>query len=98
MPLNLHNAIATVLQQILTQPAGCYLPRTMDQVIPNAKVEFVRRLEIRVARELHYVILAHTLFESVADGGPSEVMEITFFDTRPLQDFAEISTEIVDHL
>jgi len=98
MFLNLHNAIATVLQQILTQPAGCYLPRTMDNVIPDAKVEFVRRLKIRVARELHYVVLAHTLFEPVADGGPSEVVEFTFFNARSLQDFCEVPATIAIRL
>jgi hypothetical protein len=35
----------------------------MDQIIPDAKVEFVRRLEIRLARELHHIVLTHTLFE-----------------------------------
>ena len=33
MLLHIHKAIATVLQQILTQSAGCCLPRTMGQTI-----------------------------------------------------------------
>jgi len=57
MLLHIHKAIATFLQQILTQSTGFCLPRTMDQIIPNTKVEFVHRLEIRMARGLRAVAL-----------------------------------------
>jgi hypothetical protein len=87
----------SLLQQILTQAAGSCDPCTVDQIIPNPKVEFVRCLEICMTCKLHHIEFAHTFLKPVTDRRSSKIMELPFFDATPQQDLAEISTEIVDY-
>jgi hypothetical protein len=48
--------------------------------------------------KLHYIVLTHAFLKPVADGFPPEIMELTFFDTGPLQNHGKVPTEIVDYL
>lgn len=42
----------------------------MNQVILDAKIKLMRRFEIRMACEVHDVVLTHTCFKPVTDGCP----------------------------
>jgi len=51
-----------------------------------------------MASKLHYFEFCHPFSKPITYGRPPEVVELTFFDTRSLKDYTEISAEIVDHL
>jgi hypothetical protein len=54
----------------------------------------VRRLEVRVAGQLHDLEFAETFGKPVADGRPSQVVELAGLDRRFLEDQAKVPLEV----
>jgi len=86
--------VATVLQQIPTEPpAGCF-PCSVDQIITNSKIVAKHCLKISMAGKPHYLKLLQALFEPITDSGSTKIMEFTFLDTCLAQDLVKVPGEV----
>ena len=84
------NRRAPSARQIPTQGLAAGLPCPVNRVVTQTQVILVSRLEVRVAGQPHDLEFAEAFGKPVADGRPSQVVELAGLDRRLLEDQTEI--------
>ena len=83
------------MHHFLTHALGCCRPCTVHQIISYGEVKLVGCGKTCVPCKDHHIMFAHAVGEPYANCGPPEIMESSPLNACSLENFVELSPEIV---
>jgi hypothetical protein len=69
---------------------------SVQQILANGQIELTGRLETGMTRHFHYIVFSQAIGEPIAQARTTEVVELTVFNSRPVQNRPELPREIVE--